>query len=68
MLVKIIIHYPKTTEKQAEFDALVAKFHAEYVVHYIENLNCPRDQQLRLIDAIVQTILNGAEEKRENKV
>ena len=65
MTIKIIVHYPETPEKQAEFDARVAKFHAEYVVQYIEKLNCPTDQKLKLLDAVAKTILEGAEEKEK---
>lgn len=66
--LKIIVHYPDTPEKQAEFDARVAKFHAEYVVQYIEKLNCPTDQKLKLLDAVAKTILEGAEEKGKNNI
>lgn len=55
--MEIIVHYPETPEKQAEFDARVAKFHAEYVAQYIEKLNCPTWQKLKLIDAIAETIM-----------
>ena len=41
----------------------VAKFHAEYVAQYIEKLNCPTEQKLRLLDAVVQTILDRSIEK-----
>ena len=61
--VKIIVHYPKTPEKQLRFDACVVKFHAEYVAQYIEKLNCPTEQKLRLIDSVARTILEAAEEK-----
>ena len=66
--LKIIVHYPETPEKQAEFDARVAKFHAEYVVQYIEKLNCPTDQKLKLLDAVAKTILEGSEEKGKNNI
>lgn len=55
--MEIIVHYPETPEKQAQFDALVAKFHAEYVAQYIEKLTCSTDQKLKLIDAVAQTIM-----------
>lgn len=61
--MKIIVHYPETQEKQAQFDVRVAKFHAEYVAQYIEKLNCPTEQKLRLLDAVVQTILDRSIEK-----
>ena len=60
--LKIVVHYPKTPPKQADFDARVAKFHAAYVAQYIEKLNCPTDQKLKLLDAVAKTILEGAEE------
>ena len=66
--LKIIVHYPETPEKQAEFDARVVKFHAEYVVQYIEKLKCPTDQKLKLLDAVAKTILEGAEEKGKNNI
>ena len=62
MAIKIIVHYPETPEKQAQFDARVAKFHAEYVAQYIEKLNCPTEQKLKLIDAVAQTITEQATE------
>ena len=68
MAIKIIVHYPETPEKQAEFDARVAKFHAEYVAQYIEKLNCPTEQKLKLIDAVANTILEGTEEKGKNNI
>ena len=66
--MKIIVHYPETPEKQAQFDARVAKFHAEYIAQYIEKLNCPTDQKLKLLDAVAQTVLEGSEEKGKNNI
>ena len=61
--MKIIVHYPETSQKQAQFDMRVAKFHADYVAQYIEKLNCPIEQKLKLFDAVIQTILDGSVEK-----
>ena len=65
--MEIIVHYPETPEKQAKFDARVAKYHAEYVAQYIEKLCCPTKQKLKLIDAIVETIMEEVhdEEKKQ---
>ena len=57
--MKIIVYYPETPEKQAQFETLVAKFHAEYVAQYIEKLTCSTDQKLKLIDAVAQTIMEN---------
>ena len=66
MAIKIIVHYPETPEKQAQFDARVAKFHAEYVAQYIEKLNCPTEQKLKLLDAVAQTIMEKTEENLQS--
>jgi hypothetical protein len=66
--LNIIVYYPKTPKKQTEFDACVAKFHAEYVTQYIEKLNCPTGQKIRLLDAVAKTILEGIEEKGTNNI
>lgn len=64
--MEIIVHYPETPEKQSQFDIRVAKFHAEYVAQCIEKLNCPIEQKLKLLDAIVQTIMNVQEPRIES--
>ena len=56
----IIVHYPQTTEQQAAFDSRVNKFRAEYIVRYVERLNCPMEQKIALIDAVIDTICNDA--------
>jgi hypothetical protein len=66
--LNIIVYYPETPKKQAEFDACAAKFHAEYVTQYIEKLNCPTGQKIRLLDAVAKTILEGIEEKGTNNI
>ena len=50
--MEIIVYYPETVDKQAEFEAMVTKFHSEYVCRYIERLRCPVAQKLALIDAV----------------
>ena len=52
----IIVHYPRTAEQQAAFDTRVAKFRAEYIVRYIERLNCPVEQKLVLLDAVIESV------------
>ena len=63
--MEIIVYYPETPEKQALFDMRVAKFHADYVVNYIEKLHCPICQKLKLIDAIAETIMEDVRREEE---
>ncbi len=56
--MEITIHYPNTSEGQAELSARYTRLHTEYVAQYIEKMRCPTEQKLQLIDAIVKTILD----------
>ena len=56
------------SEKQAQFDARVAKFPAEYVAQYIKKLNCPTEQKLKLIDAIAETIMEIVHREEEKQI
>ncbi len=65
--MKIIVHYPETPEKMALFEKRVAKFHAEYVADYIEKLQCPTWQKLKLIDAIADSIMGTVRAEKETE-
>ena len=65
-IIDVIVHYPKTPEKIALFEKRVAKFHVEYVSQYIERLNCPVNQKLKLIDAVAQSIADGCKKNKNN--
>ena len=49
-------HYPETEEKQAELAFVVAKIHAMQIEDYLRRLNCPTEQKLALLDAIIEEI------------
>ena len=61
--IEIIVHFPKTAEKQEKLAALFARIHGEYVSECIEGLNCSTEQKLKLLDAVAKTILENAKEK-----
>ena len=67
MAIKIIVHYPETLEQQARLEARVAKYHAEYVAQYIEKLNCPIEQKLKLLEAVTQTIMEACKKNNTRK-
>lgn len=63
--MEIIDHYPETPEKMAQFEQRVAKFFAQYVASYIEKLECPTWQKLKLIDAIAEKIMKDVRKRNE---
>ena len=63
--MEVIVYYPETPEKMALLEKRVAKFHAQYVANYIRKLQCPTWQKMKLIDAIVETIMEDVRHEEE---
>ena len=52
--INVIVHYPKTEEGKRELAERVAGVHADIVNQHIKKLNCPSDQKVQLLDAVIQ--------------
>ena len=53
--INVIVHYPKTIEGQRELAERVAGVHADMVSQHIKKLNCPSDQKVQLLDAVIKS-------------
>ena len=53
--INVIVHYPKNIEGQRELAERVAGVHASLVNHHIKKLNCPSDQKVQLLDAVIKS-------------
>ena len=54
--LEVIVHYPKDSEKKKELETSVSKLRAEFIIDYINKLNCPYEQKLQLADAVAGKI------------
>jgi len=52
--INVIVHYPKNIEGQRELAERVAGVHADMVNQHIKKLNCPSEQKVQLLDAVIQ--------------
>ena len=52
--INIIVHLPKDEKSKQELTENVASIHALIVTEYIKKLNCPYEQKIELIDAIIE--------------
>ena len=52
--INVIVHYPKTEEGKRELAERVAGVHADMVNQHIKKLNCPSEQKVQLLDAVIQ--------------
>ncbi len=53
--INVIVHYPKTLEGQRELAERVAGVNASMVNQHIKKLNCPSDQKVQLLDAVIKS-------------
>ena len=61
--INLIVYYPKTEEGQMELAKRVSDVHAAAVSQRIKSLNCPTSQKLELLDAVIETVKEGAVKK-----
>ncbi|MCI6867498.1 MAG: hypothetical protein MR871_06020 [Lachnospiraceae bacterium] len=52
--IHLIVHYPKTEAGKRELAERVAGVHASLVNQTIKKLNCPSEQKVQLLDAIIE--------------
>ena len=52
--INIIMHHPTSDAGRAELAVRVAQVHADAVIGAIRRLNCPQEQQLQLLDAVIE--------------
>ena len=64
-LISIIVHYPTTEEGWRELRRRMAIVHADAVLNYVQKLNCPTWQKIKLIDAIIEDAKKEAKAKVE---
>ena len=63
--INIIVHYPTTEEGWRELRRRMAIVHADAVLNYVQKLNCPTWQKIKLIDAIIEDAKKEAKTKVE---
>lgn len=50
--MNVIIHYPESEDGMKVLQDKVSVVHSEYVLKYIQNMTCPKEQKLKLIGDI----------------
>lgn len=53
--IHIIVHEPTSLDGKTELARRVADVHAQVVLRRIKELNCPTNQKLELLDAVIKT-------------
>ena len=53
--VRIVVHYPKPAEGRRTLAQRMAGVHADWVCEKLKKMNCPADQKVQLLNAVVDT-------------
>ena len=53
--INVIVHFPTTEEGKEDLARRVSDVHAAAVIQRIKELNCPTQQKLDLLDAVIKT-------------
>lgn len=61
--INLIVYYPKTEDGKEELARRVSDVHAAAVSQRLKALNCPTDQKLELLDAIIKTAKERSREQ-----
>ena len=51
--INVIVYYPKTEAGKRELAKRVAGVHADFVHQYIRKLDCPSEQKVQLLNAVI---------------
>lgn len=52
--INVIVYHPKTEAGKRELAQRVADVHATFVLQYIKKLDCPSEQKVQLLDAVIK--------------
>ena len=62
--IHVVVHYPQTAKGKRELAKRVASVHADAVIHKIKKLNCPAEQKMQLLDAVIQSACKKVEDEQ----
>ena len=51
--INVMVYYPKTEAGKRELAQRVAGVHADFVNQYIKKMNCPSEQKVQLLNAVI---------------
>lgn len=62
--VNVIVYHPITEAGREELARRVSDIHAASVIQRLKSLNCPTQQKLALLDAVIDTAKKHRREKK----
>lgn len=51
-LLNVIVHYPTAEKDIIELQKMVSAIHIEAVTSYLQKLNCPKEQKLKMVNEL----------------
>ncbi len=61
--IQIIVHRPSTPEGKEALARQIADVHVSAVNQKLKSMNCPEQQKLELLDAVIRTVKEQSREQ-----
>lgn len=58
--MEIILHYPNIKDFEKGLVKKTAELHAEAILDYLEQLDCPAEQKLALLNSVLKQVQRDA--------
>lgn len=58
--MEIILHFPNIKDFEKGLAKKVAELHAEAILDYLEQLDCPAEQKLALLNSVLKQVQRDA--------
>lgn len=50
--MNVILHGPASSKEEKELAKQIAEIHGDYILRFLENLDCPQEQKKQIIEGI----------------
>ncbi len=57
--MEVNIHYPKNSKEMSLLQSKIGDFYGRAVVDYVQNLPCPKEQKIEMLNVVLKNILNA---------
>ena len=52
--IPVVLHMPEAPDVRESLQARIDRIHADAIINYLRRLECPTEQKLALLDAIIE--------------
>ncbi len=63
--IELLVQYPSTEQGKRELSRLAAQIQADFVMNYIDGMDCPAEQKTQLLQAVIDQSCKMLEDEQK---